>query len=226
MNGLQRRAAAYLKAGGYFIGKGRNQSDRYSTAYLSTFNFKINTLLDIGVLDGSPVFYELFSDKRIAMVDPLPDLTQRAQPWIEKGLDVEIINAGAGREEGTMTLNISGPYSSFLQRTDGRGAPETTAVARVAPLDKLLKERGLKGPYGLKIDTEGFELEVIKGAPETLKDTAFVFAEVNLAKRFEGSYTPSQFIGELAKHGFELVDPIPNAKHSRHFDGLFMRTGG
>jgi hypothetical protein len=92
----------------------------------------------------------------------------------------------------------------------------------VAPLDELLGEIDAKGPFGIKIDTEGFELEVLKGARAVLSETAFVFAEVNLTERFEGSYRPSELIGFLADHGFELADPIPNAQHARHFDGLFL----
>lgn len=220
---LERRAAKFLRRKGYFVGKGRNGSDRYSKEYLATYNFEIATLVDVGVLDGSPVFYDLFADRKVVMVDPLPDLAERTEHWKSAGLNLEIINAGAGSSNSSLQLNIAEEYSGFLDRLDGFGKPTAQRTVRVAPLDDLLAERGIKGPYGLKIDTEGYELEVLKGASRTLTDTIFVFAEVNLTERFADSYRPSELISYLADHGFELADPIPNAKHSRHFDGLFVK---
>jgi FkbM family methyltransferase len=219
---LERRAAKFLRRRGYFVGQGRDLSDRYSASYLASYGFQISTLVDVGVLDGSPVFYELFGDRKIVAVDPLPDIARRMKPWQDQGLDIVIVNAGAGAEHTSMELNISGPYSGFLPRLDGKGRDRGRATVRVAPLDELLGEIGAKGPFGIKIDTEGFELEVLKGARAVLSETAFVFAEVNLTERFEGSYRPSELIGFLADHGFELADPIPNAQHARHFDGLFL----
>lgn len=221
---IERRLAKFLRRRGYFVGKGRNQSERYSVDYLSTYAFDIATFVDVGVLDGTPVFYELFKDRKIVMVDPLPKLDARVKHWADRGLDTVVINAGAGAAEGVANLTVAGEFSSFLKRLDGRGDTTRHAEARIATLDTLLAERHIEGPFGLKIDTEGFELEVLKGATQTLRNTKFVFAEVNLAHRFEGSYRPSQMFSILAENGFELADPIPNANHSRHFDGLFVKA--
>ncbi len=47
----------------------------------------------------------------------------------------------------------------------------------VTTLDELLgNEKGL-GNLGIKLDTEGYELEAIKGAGEILKKTKFVLSE-------------------------------------------------
>lgn len=223
-NFIERRLAKYLRRRGFFVGKGRNQSDRYSVEYLSTYAFDIATFVDVGVLDGSPVFYELFKDKKIVMVDPLPKLEAKVKHWADQGLETVVINAGAGAAEGVANLTVAGEFSSFMRRMDGRGGSTRQVEARVAKLDTLLAERHIDGPFGLKIDTEGFELEVLKGATQTLRNTKFVFAEINLVERFEGSYRPSEMFEVLAQHGFELADPIPNANHSRHFDGLFVKT--
>jgi hypothetical protein len=72
-------------------------------------------------------------------------------------------------------------------------------------LDELARERALPAPFALKIDTEGFELEVLRGARRFLEDTLLVVAEVSVARRFEGGYTFAQFIAEMDQRGFRLA---------------------
>jgi len=104
--------------------------------------------------------------------------------------------------------------SSLLDKT--RNASGSDKVVKetvdIRPLDQIMKKFKPKGPLVLKIDSEGYELEVIKGAKKTLKKTALIIAEVSLAKRFEDSYKFSELIAELAKHGFELVDSLSHPK--------------
>ena len=58
---------------------------------------------------------------------------------------------------------------------------------------------------GIKIDTEGYELNIIKGASETLKSTEFVHAEVrHNHESFEGVYKLHEFINEMHKNDFIL----------------------
>jgi hypothetical protein len=46
----------------------------------------------------------------------------------------------------------------------------------------------------LKIDAEGSQLEVIRGATETLSQTSFIIAEVSVSPRFPGSYRFAEFL--------------------------------
>ena len=57
----------------------------------------------------------------------------------------------------------------------------------------------------LKIDTEGYELNVILGATETLKSTEFVLAEVrHNHESFEGVYKLHEFVNAMHDNGFVL----------------------
>ena len=76
--------------------------------------------------------------------------------------------------------------------------------APVARLDDLAA--GFDGPLGIKIDTEGHELDVIAGAPETLARCDFAVLEISMQKRFEGGYRFSEAIAAMAAHGFEPVE--------------------
>ena len=57
----------------------------------------------------------------------------------------------------------------------------------------------------IKIDTEGYELEVILGAKETLKNARFVMAEVrHNHESFKGCYKLHQFIEAMRRNDFQL----------------------
>ena len=88
---------------------------------------------------------------------------------------------------------------------------------------------GYPGRVGLKIDTEGFELEVLQGASDTLDRCDFVILELSVTRRFEGIAPPSRIFAELARHGLELRDMLRvtgdgrGGPHPRLFDALFTR---
>jgi FkbM family methyltransferase len=208
----------FLRKRGFHV-----ERERYSTPYLTAFGFEIATLVDVGVWEGTPALYDAFPSAHLVMVDPAPTLPEQAAAW-PRSAGVTIINAGAGASETQAELGLARDCSSLMRRLDGIGQPTGTATVRIAPLDRLLAEHGASGPYGLKIDTEGYELEVLRGAKAMLAQTVFVLLEISLTERFADGYRPSQIVAELAANGFELRDVMPNAAHNRHFDALFVRA--
>lgn len=217
---LERRAMKFLRRRGYHVAL-----ERYSAPYLASFGFNVSTLVDIGVWDGTPEFYEAFPNAHLVLVDPIPDLATRSARWSERSGGLTVINMGAGSIDTTAELMLAKSMSTFLTRLDGIRESSGSVVAQISSLDSMLATHHIGGPYGIKIDTEGYELEVLKGASATLADTVFVIAEISLVKRFEGSYRPSEIFAELARHGLELREVMPNERHNRHFDALFVRSG-
>ena len=65
---------------------------------------------------------------------------------------------------------------------------------------------GFEPTFGLKIDAESFEDEVIKGASRLLHGTQFVIAELSVAERFRRGYAFSDFAERIDAAGFYLWD--------------------
>ena len=61
-------------------------------------------------------------------------------------------------------------------------------------------------PYLLKIDVQGFELEVLQGAVGLLPDVAVVLCEVNAEDFYAGQAGFEQIYLFMREHGFKLVD--------------------
>ena len=69
----------------------------------------------------------------------------------------------------------------------------------------LLKDVEDLGRTGIKIDTEGYELEVILGAQNTLKKAKFVMAEVrHNHESFQGCYKLHEFMEAMRQNSFQL----------------------
>lgn len=199
--------------------------------YLRHYGFEAATIFDVGVFNGTPWLYDSFPEAHFLLVDPQGDLPG---PRPAKG-DFHVVALGA--EPGQLTLKIpetkpgkGGDMASLLDRQDTLVKTFTDTETRDVPvvtLDSLAE--GHIAPFGIKIDTEGFEAQVLAGATETLKQTEFVILELSLTHRFDGVAPPSAVIATLAAHGLEMRDVLAMAdgptKRSkpRHVDVLFTR---
>ena len=91
------------------------------------------------------------------------------------------------------------------------------ARSSVTTLDALRAERGWEGPFGLKIDAEGYEHRVIEGAAALLRDTQFVIAEVSVTRPFSR--------WRLVR-GVHRAHGPPRVRVHDLLDGLKRGTGG
>lgn len=120
-----------------------------------------------------------------------------------------------GDAAGHLDLNVSinSVSSSLLTVTDAHtGAAPASAVAeresvRVARLDEEMPD--LAGPAMLKIDTQGYELHVLRGATEVLDRIDIVQAELSLVELYEGQPTYLDVLRFLEDSGFAPYAFIP-----------------
>jgi glycosyltransferase A (GT-A) superfamily protein (DUF2064 family) len=118
--------------------------------------------------------------------------------------------------------------TSFHQRTEitDLGGEVETRKIKVKLLDSL---GTVKGPLLLKIDTEGHEIEALKGASGILEQAEIVMLEVSVGARFEGGYRMIELTKLMDKAGFDLIDITHIAQKRggpmRMIDGVFAKRG-
>jgi FkbM family methyltransferase len=124
-----------------------------------------------------------------------------------------ITTCALGSRAGTSTLHVSAAddSSSLLRIGAGQIAlfPGTsergTRVVDVEPLDAAIDPDCLVDPVLMKIDVQGYELEVLRGATRTLPGVRWVYVECS----FEELYDDQPLAGEVTRwlfdHGFALV---------------------
>lgn len=142
-----------------------------------------------------------------------------------------------GAEEGLVTINIaSNSVSSSvlpMLQSHQQAAPESryadSEVVPVKPLDSVASSY-LEGRARalLKIDTQGFEWQVLQGASETLNRVVGVQLELSLIPLYEGQKLMDELVDELRARGFDLwaISPVfadPRTGRLLQVDAAFFR---
>ena len=131
----------------------------------------------------------------------------------------EINQVALGAEDGTGELNVSDAtvFSSLmrarpeLEATFPEAAARSTQAVQVRSLDSWLGEHGEVGsrPF-LKVDVQGYEHNVLRGAATTLPRLTGVQVELTLSRLYAGESTAGELLIELERRGLvmALLDPV------------------
>jgi FkbM family methyltransferase len=190
-------------------------ADKSKAEHLQSFGLAPDVVFDIGVDQATPFLYQTFPNAHFVLVDPRAE-SRAALTGADAPRNATFFETALGLKKGNLLLNIphsskgeEGAMASFRTRTDTMADKFTKLDKRKVPVTTLdLLSAEIPGRFGIKIDTEGFEDEVLSGASDTLKRTDFVILEMSLIQRFAGIAPPSQIITRLAHAGLEFRDVL------------------
>jgi FkbM family methyltransferase len=202
----------------------------------------VKIVLDVGANSGQwgdLVFASGFTGKLISF-EAIPNVHSTLVAHAKRrGALWEVAPCAAlGSERGHVEFNISANTMSSsvlpMRREHEAAAPESAYVStqrvRVERLDELASK--LLPPHGdvmIKIDTQGYELEVLKGASGLLHRAAAMQLEISLVRLYEGAPTFSEMLSYMQSIGFEIFNIVPVFKDKRtgrvlQVDGYFVRS--
>lgn len=137
-------------------------------------------------------------------------------------------NVALGAEEGELEMNIytGSVFNSFLKLAeDGttrfRDDTQPLRVERVrvrrleTVLDEILAARP-KANIFLKMDTQGYDLQVLRGGGRRLESIRALQTELAARCTYAGMPTFSESLSELDRLGFELTGIFPVAREMDH----------
>ncbi|MBI3852522.1 MAG: FkbM family methyltransferase [Verrucomicrobia bacterium] len=198
--------------------------------------FRCRGIIDVGANTGgwTRMAMQSFPEADFLLIEPQVEMTACLDALCGEHRNVEYVLAGAGSEEGELVLSVYRDLmgSSFLPKADdsllGTGKQRKT---KIVTLDGLLSKREIC-PDLVKLDVQGFELEVLKGAATCFGRTEVFILETSLF-RFESAAQPMtrELIQFMAERGYELYDITEF--YRRPFDGAlgqvdlaFVRANG
>jgi FkbM family methyltransferase len=174
--------------------------------------------------------YENVGFKKIIWVEAIPDLADFMKIKFAGKDAHEVINTALWSKSGELldfhVSSNSKASSSFLKMKNHKNAfPEVhvTDVIKIKTetLDEVMRDKSAISL--LLLDLQGAELEVLKGAKETLKISDHLFVEVSLTELYSKQALFSDLLLFLHGRGFSLRD-FDLVEKSGHGNALFSKN--
>ncbi|MEE4216009.1 MAG: FkbM family methyltransferase [Xanthomonadales bacterium] len=201
--------------------------------HLREIGFRPKTVLDIGVATGTPELYSAFHDSYFLLVEPLDEFDSSISK-ILRDYHGSHVKAAAGPKPGQVTFNVHNDHldgSSIYKESMGEAADGYELTVPMVRIDDVLEKEGLLGPYLIKVDVQGAELDALEGARDALLDAEVVTLEVSLFGFMKGAPQLHEVVAYMKSHGFVAYDivlgwnrPLDNALGQ--VDIVFVKENG
>lgn len=199
---------------------------------------KIDTLLDIGANTGQYVkkMRELGFKKKIISFEPLNDAFEILKKSASGNKKWTVNNYAIGDKNAKNVINIAGnsTSSSILNilpkhvESDPKSKYIATQEIEVKTLDSIFSQFTSKDErVMLKIDTQGYEKNVIDGATESLNLIAIIQLEMSIVPLYENEMLYMEMINYIESKGFQLFS-LESGHYNREtgqllqVDGIFV----
>jgi len=223
----------------WMIAKGVNPSQYFKLNSPWVREAGIHTVLDIGAHQGefSSAIRELLPKAQIYAFEPLPDCGVELARRLGNNRLFQVFPVAIGSSRGQVTLWRSSyaksssvlPMAELHKNSFPWSAKTTPLQVEMRPLDEYMEQLKLAEKVLLKIDVQGYEAEVLRGAKELLKRATYVLLEVSFRSLYEGQGTFAEIHGLLQSAGFsysgnleQLLSPLDGSVLQA--DALFVRA--
>lgn len=175
--------------------------------WLSKNNFVIKTVLDVGASDGrwTKDCMNYFPESDYVLFEPQSchfnslDILEN-----ESDRKVTVVKKAVGQKSGKTYFDNTDAFGGSLRNSKSNNSFEVSLTS----LDDSIQEKGLKGPYFIKLDTHGFEIEILEGAKKSLDECNILIIEAYNYKIERESVLFWQLCDYLHKKGFRPIDMV------------------
>lgn len=141
--------------------------------------------------------------------------------------DIQGHQVALGSKKGNATMYLSsnqGESSSILKPKEHlKHHPDITFDGIEEVEVDILDNYELHECNFMNIDVQGYELEVFKGATETLKNIDYIYCEVNRGEMYEGNPMVEELDEFLNEYGFERVETYWPETWYKWGDALYIK---
>ena len=183
------------------------------------------TLIDVGSNKGqfSLMTRKFFPNIMIHSFEPQIEILNLQKKVLGTN-NINYYNFALGREKKELELYITKRKDSssvlrpILSNNKNYIINEKKKIS-VKKLDELLDFKSIEKPSIIKLDVQGYELEVLKGSENTLDYIDYVIAEISSTEIYENQTQADELIKFLESKSFEIKD---RCNLSRVEDKLFQ----
>lgn len=203
----------------------------------------VNCVVDVGANQGQygEMLRRIGYQGRIVSFEPVSTTFAQLQRCARQYPDWQVQQCGLGSQSGELTINVvqgselssfRTPSAFFHQRFEAIGTLERTERVAVRRLDEVFAEviAGLRAPrVFLKMDTQGYDLEVLAGARQSLAQVVGLQSELSVVPLYEGMPDCVASLAALRELGFQPTGfyPVCREEHGLglvEFDCVMQRS--
>ncbi len=202
-------------------------------------HFNIETIIDVGANEGQyaqGVFSHGYKGK-IFSFEPIPSVFKKLKKKASRNENWEVFQSGVGSRESEIMMNITKNLTSSSVLTVGElslnAQPDTQITHQekieITTLDIFFSDEGkIRSNTLLKLDTQGYELEAMKGAQNLLNKIKLVQVEMSYAPVYEGGPLYRDITSFLESRGFSIYTILPGFRNPDtgrmlQADGIFIK---
>ena len=201
--------------------------------------YGIQTIIDVGANIGqfSNKISKILPNANIFAFEPLNNCYTELLSNVKHNTNIECFNFALGKEEGIFDMysNDFSPSSSLLKmdKTHVDLFPQTSETSieqiNVKTLDSFLNTIKINRKVLLKIDVQGYELNVLKGAEEILNQVDIIILESSFMPLYENQPLFHEIYSYLFAKDFRYngrFDQLLSPKNgiSIQEDSIFIRN--
>lgn len=201
-------------------------------------NKGIRTVLDIGANRGQFArrIRSVLPSAKIFSFEPLPSAFLALSKSFRNDQTFQAVQLAIGEfcGQAPFQVNLFTPSSSLLTATETmrqnypHAAKTVTSQVNLSTLDAWAAQHVLRPPILLKMDVQGYEDRVIRGANETLLRTAAVIAETSFTPLYHGQALFDDIYVLMRRLGFRFAGMIESAPDKAtgeilYADSIFLR---
>lgn len=237
---LRRKLRETARAWGYDLRRYALEGDPVERRRLLLAATGTDLVLDVGANEGQYALElrRLGYAGGIVSFEPIQEVGARLRANLAGDPAWEYRAMALGAEDGTARIRVGAETatssllapSEYLVERANQARSVRDEEVRVARLESVF-EAGWRGRrLWLKIDTQGFEMNVLRGGEAVLGDVGMVQLELSLKPLYVGEPGFLEVAGWLAARGFDLVGLEPGFVEARtgrllQSDVIFARRG-
>lgn len=170
---------------------------------------KVNSILDIGAnkAEWSEQASKTFPNASFYLIEPQIELKPQLDAFFTNHKGGWVLG-GAGATAGELTLTVWDDFagSSFLVPENSNTDDKEQRTVPIFTVSELLADGKIEVPDICKLDVQGFELEVLKGADAIMGKTEVFILEVGLFKFLPNQPVIEEVIAFMKERGYVIYD--------------------
>jgi FkbM family methyltransferase len=170
----------------------------------------VNTVIDVGAAfgDWTRMCMGLFPQAKYILIEPLAQYDEWLRPLLNEFPNVTRVKAAAADRPGQATFFFHEDWvgSSLYHEAEGPLVDGTPLQVDTTTIDEIVQQQKLSGPFLLKIDVQGAELQVLEGAPTTSQQTEYLLVETSFFEFFKKGPLIHDVIAYMRQREFVIYD--------------------